>query len=66
MIEEYGRFVKQKAKAILSEERVRVEPWSCGLRDGPGEAGQAEVVTLPFSPEACCFTKLSSSFLPAR
>ena len=25
VIEEYGRFVKQKAKAILSEERVRVE-----------------------------------------
>jgi len=26
VIEEYGRFLKQKAKAILSEERVRVEP----------------------------------------
>ncbi len=26
MIEEYGRFLKKKAKAILSEERVRVEP----------------------------------------
>ena len=34
VIEEYGRFVKQKAKAILSEERVRVEPFTTSVLDG--------------------------------
>jgi len=34
VIEEYGRFLKQKAKAILSEERVRVEPFSTSILDG--------------------------------
>ena len=34
MIEEYGRFLKQKAKAILSEERVRVEPFTTSILDG--------------------------------
>ena len=34
MIEEYGRFVKQKAKAILSGERARVEPFTTSILDG--------------------------------
>jgi hypothetical protein len=34
LIEEYGRFLKKKAKAILSEERVRVEPFTTSLLDG--------------------------------
>ena len=34
VIEEYGRFVKLKAKAILSEERVRVEPFTTSILDG--------------------------------
>src|SRR5580658_1733972 len=34
VIEEYGRFVKQKAKAILSEERARVEPFTTSILDG--------------------------------
>ncbi len=34
VIEEYGRFLKQKAKAILSEERVRVEPFTTSILDG--------------------------------
>lgn len=34
VIEEYGRFVKQKAKALLSEERVRVEPFTTSILDG--------------------------------
>jgi hypothetical protein len=34
VIEEYGRFLKKKAKAILSEERVRVEPFSTSILDG--------------------------------
>jgi hypothetical protein len=34
VIEEYGRFVKQKAKAILSEERVRIEPFTTSILDG--------------------------------
>jgi hypothetical protein len=34
VIEEYGRFLKQKAKAILSEERVRVEPFLTSILDG--------------------------------
>lgn len=34
VIEECGRFLKQKAKAILSEERVRVEPFTTSILDG--------------------------------
>lgn len=34
MIEDYGRFLKKKAKALLSEERVRVEPFTTSLLDG--------------------------------
>ncbi len=34
VIENYGRFLKQKAKSILSEERERVEPYSTSLLDG--------------------------------
>jgi hypothetical protein len=34
LIEEYGRFLKRKAKAVLSEERVRVEPFTTSLLDG--------------------------------
>jgi hypothetical protein len=34
VIEEYGRFVKQKAKALLSEERVRIEPFTTSILDG--------------------------------
>ena len=34
VIEEYGRFLKQRAKAILSEERVRVEPFTTSILDG--------------------------------
>jgi hypothetical protein len=34
VIEEYGRFLKKKAKAILAEERVRVEPFSTSILDG--------------------------------
>ncbi len=34
VIEEYGRFLKYKAKAILSEERVRVEPFTTSILDG--------------------------------
>jgi hypothetical protein len=34
VIEEYGRFVKQKAKAMLSEERTRVEPFTTSILDG--------------------------------
>jgi len=34
VIEEYGRFVKQKAKAILSEERAHVEPFTTSILDG--------------------------------
>ncbi|MEQ1885301.1 MAG: hypothetical protein ABL967_09585 [Bryobacteraceae bacterium] len=34
VIEEYGRFLKQKAKSILSEERVRVEPFTTSILDG--------------------------------
>ena len=34
MIEEYGRFLKKKAKAMLSEERVRVEPFTTSILDG--------------------------------
>ena len=34
VIENYGRFLKQKAKSILSDERERVEPFSTSLLDG--------------------------------
>ncbi len=34
VVEEYGRFLKQKAKSIVSEERVRVEPFSTSILDG--------------------------------
>ncbi|MGA3189515.1 MAG: hypothetical protein ABSF22_20610 [Bryobacteraceae bacterium] len=34
LIEEYGRFLKKKAKALLSEERIRVEPFTTSLLDG--------------------------------
>ena len=33
-IENYGRFLKQKAKSILSDERERVEPFTSSLLDG--------------------------------
>ncbi len=34
VVEDYGRFLKQKAKSLLSEERVRVEPFTTSLLDG--------------------------------
>ncbi len=34
VIEEYGRFIKKRAKALLSEERVRVEPFTTSILDG--------------------------------
>lgn len=34
VIEEYARFLKQKAKSIVSEERVRVEPFTTSILDG--------------------------------
>jgi hypothetical protein len=34
VIEEFGRFLRQKAKSMLSEERVRVEPFTTSLFDG--------------------------------
>ena len=34
LIEGYGRFLKQKAKSILSEERTRVEPFTTSIQDG--------------------------------
>jgi hypothetical protein len=34
VIEEYGRFLKQKAKSIVSEERMRVEPFTTSILDG--------------------------------
>lgn len=34
VIENYGRFLKHKAKSILSEERERVEPFTTSLLDG--------------------------------
>ncbi len=34
IIENYGRFLKKKGKSILSEERVRVEPFTTSIRDG--------------------------------
>lgn len=34
VIEGYGRFLKQKAKSILSEERLRTEPFTTSIHDG--------------------------------
>jgi hypothetical protein len=34
VIEDYGRYLKHKGKSILSEERVRVEPFSTSILDG--------------------------------
>jgi hypothetical protein len=34
VIEDYGRFLKTKGKSILSEERVRVEPFTTSILDG--------------------------------
>ena len=34
VIEDYGRFLKQKARSILSEERSRVEPFTTSILDG--------------------------------
>ncbi len=34
VIEDYGRFLKKKGKSILSEERVRIEPFTTSILDG--------------------------------
>src|SRR5258708_14910561 len=34
IIEDYGRYLKRKGKSILSEERVRVEPFTTSILDG--------------------------------
>ena len=34
VIEDYGRFLKQKGKSILSEERVLIEPFTTSILDG--------------------------------
>lgn len=34
VIEDYGHFLKKRAKSMLSEERTRVEPFSASLLDG--------------------------------
>ncbi|MEO7141884.1 MAG: hypothetical protein ABI165_00100 [Bryobacteraceae bacterium] len=34
VIEEYGRFLKQKAKSLVSEERARIEPFTTSILDG--------------------------------
>jgi hypothetical protein len=34
VVEDYGRFLKKKGKSILSEERVRTEPFSTSILDG--------------------------------
>jgi hypothetical protein len=34
VVEDYGRFLKKKAKSILSEERERTEPFTTSLLDG--------------------------------
>ena len=34
IIEDYGRYLKKKGKSILSEERVRVEPFTTSIMDG--------------------------------
>jgi hypothetical protein len=34
VVEDYGRFLKQKAKSILSDERTRTEPFTTSVLDG--------------------------------
>ena len=34
VLEDYGRFLKKKAKSILSEERMRIEPFTTSILDG--------------------------------
>jgi hypothetical protein len=34
VVEDYGRYLKQKGKSILSEERVRIEPFTTSILDG--------------------------------
>lgn len=34
VIEDYGRFLKKKAKTVVSEERVRTEPFTTSILDG--------------------------------
>jgi hypothetical protein len=34
VIEDYGRFLKQRAKSMVSEERVRIEPFTTSILDG--------------------------------
>jgi hypothetical protein len=34
VVEDYGRYLKQKGKSILSEERVQIEPFSTSILDG--------------------------------
>ena len=34
VIEDYGRYLKKKGKSVLSEERVRVEPFTTSILDG--------------------------------
>ncbi len=34
VVEDYGRYLKRKGKSILSEERVRVEPFTTSILDG--------------------------------
>jgi len=34
VIEDYGRFLKRKGKSLLSEERVRIEPFTTSILDG--------------------------------
>ena len=34
VIEDYGRFLKQKAKSMVSEERMRIEPFTTSILDG--------------------------------
>jgi hypothetical protein len=34
VIEDYGKFLRQKARTMLSEERVRVEPFTTSILDG--------------------------------
>jgi len=34
IVENYGRYLKKKGKSILSEERVRVEPFTTSILDG--------------------------------
>ena len=34
VVEDYGRFLKEKARSVLSEERMRVEPFTTSVLDG--------------------------------